>query len=120
MTRIFACAVIALVLNAGIQGQDVLNGKWQGETPNGAQLELDIAVKKAALVGTLTRNAQPTPIVDGRVTKKGDKPTVTFKATLNDQTESFTGEVEGDQMKVWLDRQGPETAVVLKRLKANK
>ena len=81
---------------------------------------LDIAVKKTALVGTLTRNAEPIPIVDGKVTKEANKTAHTFKAMLNGQTESFTGEVEGDQMNVWLDRQGPEAAAVLKRLKAKK
>ena len=42
--------------------------------------------------------------------------TFTFKAKLNDQTETFSGELAGDEIKVWLDRQGPERAIVLKRV----
>jgi hypothetical protein len=45
------------------------------------------------------------------------KHTITFKATLNEKSESFTAEVDGDQMKIWLDRQGAERAIVLKRVK---
>lgn len=41
----------------------------------------------------------------------------TFKTTINDQAEAFTGELAGDEIKVWLDRQGPESAAVLKRVK---
>lgn len=45
------------------------------------------------------------------------KNTFTFKATLNDQTEAFTGELDGDQITIWLDRQGRPNAAVLKRVK---
>jgi hypothetical protein len=45
------------------------------------------------------------------------KNTFTFKATLNDQTEGFTGELVRDEIKMWLDRQGPARAAVLKRIK---
>jgi hypothetical protein len=45
------------------------------------------------------------------------KNTFTFKATLNDQTEGFTGELVRDKIKMWLDRQGPARAAVLKRIK---
>jgi hypothetical protein len=41
----------------------------------------------------------------------------TFKARLNDQMEGFSGEYAGDQLKIWLDRQGRESAIVLTRVK---
>jgi len=104
--------VLALVWT-GVDAQAGLTGKWQGETRNGTPIVLDLTVKDAALSGTLTRDGQPIPIADGKVSKN----TFTFKATINDQVEAFTGELDGDQVKVWLDRQGRETAIILKRIK---
>jgi hypothetical protein len=101
-----ACAIVA-------QAQAALTGKWQGETPNGAVLVLDLAVKGTALTGTLTRNGVSAPITEGTVTKTQ----FTFKAKVSDQPEGFSGELADDQVKVWLDRQGPSNAVVLKRVK---
>jgi hypothetical protein len=106
----------AIVLTASLaQAQDkhTLTGTWEGETRNGASIALTLSVKDTALTGTLVRNEQSTPITDGKVSKN----TFTFKATLNDQAEGFSGEVAGDEMKIWLDRQGPSTAIVLRRVK---
>jgi hypothetical protein len=74
---------------------------------------LDLTATESALTGTVTRNDETVTIVDGKVSKT----TFSFKATFNNQTEAVTGELAGDEMKVWLDRQGPDTAIVLKRLK---
>ena len=90
-----------------------MTGKWQGETKNGFQIELALTATETALSGTLTRNGQTATIANGKVSKD----TFTFKATLDDQTEGFTGEVAGDEITVWLDRQGPSPAAVLKRVK---
>ena len=113
MKRILTGTTIALVLAAAVYAQGGLSGKWEGETPNGAQLVLDLTATETALNGTFTRNGQPARIADGKVSKN----TFTFKATLGDQTEGFTGELAGDQITVWLDRQGRERAAVLKRIK---
>jgi hypothetical protein len=113
MKRILTAAMIALVLAALVHAHAGLTGKWQGQTPNGFELVLDLTAKETALTGTLTRDGQPTTITDGKVSKN----TFTFKATLNDQTEGFTGELDGDQITVWLDRQGRERAAILKRVK---
>lgn len=61
----------------------------------------------------ILRNEQSTTITDGKVSKN----TFTFKATLSDQTEGFTGELVSDEIKMWLDRQGPARPAVLKRIK---
>ena len=45
------------------------------------------------------------------------KNTFTFKATLGGQAEALSGELGEDQVSVWLDRQGREGAIVLKRVK---
>jgi hypothetical protein len=113
MTRILTCTVLALVLAAAVQAQEKLTGKWAGETKNGSHIVLDLTATETALTGTLTRNEQTSPIAEGKVSKN----TFTFKATLGDQTEALTGELAGDQISVWLDRQGPASAVVLKRVK---
>ena len=114
--RIYRLAVVAaIVVSCAIvtHGQGMLTGKWQGETNNGAAIVLDLAVDGTALTGTLTRNGASTPITEGKVSKN----TFTFKATLGDQLEAFTGELAGDEITVTLDRQGPAGAVVLKRVK---
>jgi hypothetical protein len=90
-----------------------LTGKWQGQTPNGMSLVLDLVEKDQALTGTLNREGESAPIKNGKVSKN----TFTFMATLDGATETFEGTVEKDDMKAWLTRQGPERTAVLKRVK---
>jgi hypothetical protein len=104
--------MIALVWAATVHAEAPITGKWQGKTPNGFELELDLSATKTALTGTFIRNGQATDISGGKVSQN----TFTFKATLNDQTTGFTGEIEGNQIKLWMDRQGPSAAAVLKRI----
>jgi hypothetical protein len=106
-------AVIVLTWSMVAQAQHTLTGKWQGETSNGTAITLDLAVEGTALTGTLTRNGVSTPLSEGKVSKS----TFTFKAKIDDQTEGFSGELTGDQLKVWLDRQGASRAAVLERVK---
>lgn len=114
MKNLLAGATIALVLAAAaIHAQAALTGKWEGETTNGTPIVLDLTAAETTLTGTLTRQGETIKITDGKVSKN----TFTFKATLGDQTEGFSGEVAGDQLTVWLDRQGRERAAVLKRVK---
>ena len=105
----------AIVLGCAVIGhaQATLTGKWQGETRNGSSIILDLTVKGATLTGTMIRNGENIPLSEGQVSKD----TFTFKATINDQTEGFSGELTGDEVKVWLDRQGVASAIVLKRVK---
>lgn len=90
-----------------------LTGRWEGQTPNGLSLALDLAASGEVLTGTLTREGQATAIRDGKAAKGG----FTFTATLGEQTESFTGRLDGDRITVWLNRQGPERTATLKRVK---
>ena len=110
---IAAVAAIVLTCSMVVHAQAALTGKWQGETHAGAEIVLDLTVKGTALTGTLTRNGVSTPLSEGRISKN----TFTFKAKLSDQIEEFSGELADSQIKVWLDRQGVSTAVVLKRAK---
>jgi hypothetical protein len=111
--RFASVAAIVLMCSVVALAQATLTGKWQGETSNGTAITLDLAVEGTALTGTLTRNGVSTPLAEGKVSKN----TFTFKATINDQTEGFSGQLTGDQLKVWLDRQGASRAAVLERVK---
>lgn len=111
--RLVAAAALVLTCVFISHAQAMLTGKWQGETPNGSSLTLDLTVKGTTLTGTMTRSGERIPLSDGQVSKN----TFTFNAKMNDQTEGFSGELTGDQVKVWLDRQGVSKAVVLKRVK---
>jgi hypothetical protein len=107
-----ASVALALSFATLVLAQGALTGKWQGETRNGSEIVLELTATDATLTGTLTRNGEASPISDGKVSKN----TFTFKATLGGQTESVTGEVSGDQMKVWLDR-NPQSTALLTRIK---
>jgi hypothetical protein len=89
-----------------------LVGKWQGQTPNGMSLTLDLTGDDRSFRGTLTREGETAPIADGTTSKN----TFTFKVTIEGQTETIEGTWENDQLKAWLTRQGPERTAVLKRV----
>ena len=74
---------------------------------------LDLKVADGFLTGTITRDGQSSTITEGKVAGN----TFTFKAVLGEQTEALTGEFEGQQLKVWLDRQGRDRTVVFTRAK---
>ena len=104
--------IALLVLPSLVRAQSTITGNWQGKTPNGFELKLDLVANQQELRGTFTRNGQAIAISDGKVSKN----TFTFKATLDDQKQGFTGEIDGNQIRVWTDRQGPSVAAVLKRV----
>jgi opacity protein-like surface antigen len=89
-----------------------LTGTWKGRTTNGFEVMLDLVAADGALTGTLTREGVVTKITDGKVSGNA----FTFKATLGEQIEGFTGTIGADSITVRLDRQGPEKAVVFKRV----
>jgi hypothetical protein len=89
-----------------------LVGKWQGQTPNGMSLTLDLTGDDKSFRGTLTREGETSPITDGTSSKN----TFTFKVTIEGETETIEGTWENDQLKAWLTRQGPERTAVLTRV----
>ena len=100
--------------SSGLQEASIsLTGRWQGQTPNGMSLILDLVQKDQTLTGTLNREGETIAISNGKVSNN----TFTFTATLDTSTETIAGTVEKDEMKAWLTRQGPERAAVLKRVK---
>lgn len=113
MNRCIPLAVIMMTCASVVHAQDTLSGTWEGETRSGASIVLTLAVKGTVLTGTLVRSGQSATLSDGEVSKNR----FTFKATLNDQTEGFSGELAGDEIKIWMDRQGASNAIVLRRAK---
>ena len=102
---------LAVVLSASAQAPSSLTGKWRGTTNAGAELVLDLTAKDASLTGTLTRDGQSSTLSDGKISKN----TFTFTAQINDQVERFAGELAADEIKIWLERQGADRAILLKR-----
>ena len=116
MLRTVLTTILVLAVTVVADAQSTLAGKWQGNTDGGASLALDLTVKGDAVTGTVTRNGQDAALSEGKVTKN----TFTFKATMNERAETFAGEWKGDEIRIWLERQGPEKAIVLTRVKAAK
>ena len=105
-----AIFLVPVLSSAAVQS---LTGKWVGMTANGTELALDLTATETTLRGTLTRGENVIPLENGKVVKNA----LTFTATFNEQTETFTGELAGEELKVWLDRQGKDMAAVFKRVK---
>jgi hypothetical protein len=80
-----------------------------------------LVAKETSLSGTISRNGQVSKITDGKVSKTVDgnasKISFTFKATLGERVEELSGELAEDEIRIWLERQGPSTAIRLKRVK---
>ncbi len=112
LQRLVAISAIALMGATAALAEPALTGKWQGETDGGASILLDLTVKGTTLTGTLTRNGHTAQLSEGKVSKN----TFTFRATLNDRTEGFSGQLEDDRVKIWLDRQGESKAITLTRV----
>ena len=113
MNKSLALGIIFTMFACIVQAQDMLSGTWEGETRNGASIVLNLEAKGTVLTGTLVRSGQSTALSDGKVSKNK----FTFKATLNDQPEGFSGEQTGNEIKIWIDRQGASNAIVLHRMK---
>jgi hypothetical protein len=113
MNTLAVLAVLSLVLATPAAVQSAVAGVWEGQTNGGATIVLALKVDGKTLTGTLTRDGQAAALSEGQVSGNA----ITFKVTLNEQLETISGEFAGDELKVWLDRQGRERAIALKRAK---
>lgn len=113
MMRLLTAVLLSVGLAGVLHAQNTLTGKWQGKTPNGYVMVLDLKVSKDKLTGTLNRNGESSPITEGKVTKDS----FSFHAVANNQAEAFSGTAGPDEIKIWQDRTGPERSMVLKRIK---
>jgi len=117
MTKTLTGAIVLMLVTV-VHAQGTLTGKWQGETKSGSPIVLDLKATKTVLSGTITVDGKPATIADGKVSKNR----FTFQATFEEgssrsHTEGLTGELVGDQITMWLDKQGHSTDAVLKRVK---
>jgi hypothetical protein len=111
--RLLLVSALALVLAITLQAQTAISGKWRGTTRNGMQVLLSLKADGGALTGSVTGDGETSPITQGKVSSS----TIRFNAVLGDQNEALTGELDGEQLKVWLDRQGRDGAVVFARVR---
>jgi hypothetical protein len=116
MKRVFLGAALVTVLAVIAQAQAGIAGKWQGESPAGSQVVLEVKATETALAGTLTVDGQRLTLVDGKLSKN----TFSFRVMLppNDAVQEFNGELAQDQVKLWMDRRGPSSAAILTRVKS--
>ena len=104
---------VAILLSITAAAQARLGGKWEGQTPGRQSVVLELTTNGEALTGTMTVGAEQAPIENG----KTSKTTVSFSVAMEGATERFTGELAGDELKIWMDDRGPSSAIVLKRVK---
>jgi hypothetical protein len=102
---------LALAASTLLHAQQALTGTWEGQTPNRQPIVLELAAKGETVTGTMAAGEQKSPIENGKVAKN----TVTFSATMGGGTEAFTGELAGNELKIWMDDRGPAAAITLKR-----
>ena len=111
MTRILTGSLMAVWLLTVVSAQASLTGKWEGATPNGTPVVLDLSATGTSLTGTVTHGEQVFKITDGTVSKDS----FAFKVTHDQGTDALSGTLAGGEVRVWLDRQGPESTIVFKR-----
>ena len=113
MKRLTGTLALGLALSMLLRAQGALTGQWQGQTPNGASILMELTAKGSDLTGTMMVGPQKSAIESGKISKN----TFTFGVAMGGDTERFTGEITGDEIKMWMDDRGPSTAITLKRVK---
>jgi hypothetical protein len=113
MTRRDLLAVaLACATGAALNAQTGFSGKWEGETPAGKAILLDITAKGKQLTGTLNVDKVPSTIADGTV----DDKTFSFKASVEGHDGiTFSGRMAGENLE--LTPHGMGQTVTLKRAK---
>ena len=116
--RTCTITTVALLFMVPVPGraQHALTGQWQGETPTGVRVALDLKAEDETLTGTLTYGDSKMSIQEGKITKAA----FSFKAAFGGANEPFSGELGLDTIAFWPDRLGRERATILKRLPAPK
>ncbi|HUR57250.1 MAG TPA: hypothetical protein VM029_06050, partial [Opitutaceae bacterium] len=96
-----------------LHSAESVDGKWRGETGGKTTITLELAAKDTELTGTVTRKESQMKIEAGKIVGN----TLTFRATIQDRTEGFTAEFTKEEIRLWMDRLGRESAMLLKRVK---
>jgi hypothetical protein len=112
MARVASFVALIITVSAALSAQESITGTWQGKTPSGMSILLDVVAKGDELTGTMTVGKQKSTIENGKLSKKA----FTFSVTLGGGTEAFTGEIIAPEIKMWMDDRGPSTAITLTRV----
>ncbi len=104
--------ILVFVVCVAVQAQGGVSGKWQGTTPSGQPIVLDVKVKAERLTGTFSLGGQTVQITDGTA----DATTCTFKVTVDDRTHTFSGRLAGEGLE--LSSEDIEKPVTLHRVKS--
>ena len=113
---ILRAIAVVVVIPILASAQNAVSGTWEGQTPGGSALTLATTATGDVLTGTMTVAKETQPLADGKVSKN----TFSFSVTMGGGTEAFSGEVSGDQMKIWMDSRGPAAAIALTRARPKK
>ncbi len=112
MNRFLALVVgCVCAISIVMQAQVGFTGKWQGSTPNGQAITLELKAAKQQLTGKLTVGQESADITEGTVEAK----TLSFTATIEGRTVMCSGRLIGDELE--FAPQGVPKPVMLKRAK---
>ena len=115
MIRIARMLVLLLVVPTVALAQNV-SGLWRGDN-NGTPVELVLKVDGESLTGTLTRGDEKYPLNEGTAIKSQIRFKITRRTDNGDFVETIIGELKGEQLVCYLERQGPESSVSFARAK---
>jgi hypothetical protein len=105
---------VTLVLASAALAQDGFAGTWQGKTPAGAPVLMQLASNAGTLAGTITIDKEKGKV---RVHKTAGS-TLHFDAGMDGVTNAFTAELkDGGLSVVRISPHGPSAPLVLKRVK---
>lgn len=113
MRKLFAVVALIVASAPFLYSAEPLDGRWRGETQGKTTITLDLAAKDTELTGTITRKGTLIKIEAGKIVGN----TITFRAIIQDRPETFTAEFAKEEIRLWMDRLGRESAMILKRAK---
>jgi NDP-sugar pyrophosphorylase family protein len=93
-------------------------GVWRGATPdNGTSIELNLKIDGETLTGTLTYGDESYAINEGTAVKNQIRFKITRRGPDGEVVESIIGDLKGDQLLCYLERQGPGSSLTFTRAK---
>jgi hypothetical protein len=91
-------------------------GVWRGATPdNNTPIELNLKIDGETLTGTLTYGNESHVINEGTSVKNQIRFKITRTSPDGEVVESIIGELKGDQLVCYLERQGPGSSLTFTR-----
>ena len=105
---------LAVLFGIAVLAQGNFAGTWQGKTPAGAPVRMELAAKGSTITGTITIDKQKGKV---RVNKTAGN-TLHFDAGMEGVTNAFTAELkDGGLSVIRISPHGPSAPLMLKRAK---